>query len=120
MADNSVKIESMGQSKSLVSFEMSDKLIDRVEEQINEVTKDGDNSKVDFSSFINNALLMYLESKEWAEVKEELTKKMYRVTYFDYSKDKSFAELMSEEQLEWQLGWLKAQKHIEVDKVEEL
>lgn len=41
--------------------------------------------------------------------------KWIKVTWFDYVKQESFTEKITEAQLEW----LKEQKHIEVEKVEE-
>ncbi|MGG1571561.1 hypothetical protein [Fictibacillus sp. NRS-1165] len=53
---------------SWVRFIMHKSLIERVNKEVEEVS--GDAMGLDFSSFVNNALLVYLNSEEWEQTKQ--------------------------------------------------
>lgn len=66
--DNSVKIYPKGNGRSFVEFELSDVVIEKIFKEAQEVT--GEAMGLDFASLVNNAVIEYLKSPEWADTKE--------------------------------------------------
>jgi len=72
MEDKSVKIYPRGDGFSSVDFKMSAVLIERVLTEVESVS--GKNVGLDFSFFMNNAVIEFIESDSWQRVKKSMQK----------------------------------------------